>query len=148
MRPTGHSFHCRTSREIFCKCATETLPRASAQQGLCSIGMKKQMERLVFFQINDAAGFKTALKTYLPQITSTATLISPASEQPLTFVNIAFSHTGLTALGITDNLNDARFSEGMFTDAPNLGDDTSQWLPPFTGTSIHGVFVLGSDQVC
>jgi hypothetical protein len=109
--------------------------------------MKKQQERLVFFKINNAAGFKSALKSYLPQITSTATLIGPAAQQPLTYVNLAFSQTGLTTLGITDNLNDLQFSAGQFADAASLGDDTSKWIAPFTGTSIHGVFVLGSDQV-
>lgn len=109
--------------------------------------MKKQTERLVFFSINNAASFRSALKTYLPQITSTATLISPAASQPLAFVNLAFSQTGLTTLGITDDLDDAEFTSGMWADAANLGDDTSKWVSPFKGTSIHGVFVLGSDTV-
>ncbi|KIP02827.1 DyP-type peroxidase [Phlebiopsis gigantea 11061_1 CR5-6] len=115
-------------------------------QGDILVGMKKQTERLVFFQINSASGFRSALKTYLPQITSTATLISPAANQPLAFVNIGFSQTGLTALGITDDLNDAEFASGMWADAANLGDDPSKWVSPFKGTAIHGVFVLGSDQ--
>ena len=109
--------------------------------------MKKQVERLVFFEINDSTGFRTALRSYIPQITSTATLISPASQQPLTFVNLAFSHTGLTELGILDDLLDPYFTAGMWSDASSLGDDTSQWLPAFTGTSIHGVFIMGSDEV-
>jgi hypothetical protein len=109
--------------------------------------MKKQQERLVFFEINNAAGFKSALRSYLPQITSTATLIAPPAQQPLTYVNLAFSQTGLNTLGIKDSLNDDQFSAGQFADAASLGDDTSKWIAPFTGTSIHGVFILGSDQV-
>lgn len=109
--------------------------------------MKKQVERFVFFHINNATGFRSSLKTYIPQITSTATLLSPAAQQPLAFVNLAFSQTGLTALGITDSLDDTQFSSGMFADAPNLGDDMTQWLSPFIGTNIHGVFLIGSDQV-
>lgn len=110
--------------------------------------MKKQKERFVFFQINDAVQFKATLKTYVPaRITSTATLISPPDQQPLAFVNLAFSSTGLRTLGITDNLLDPQFSSGMFADAENLGDDLSQWAPPFTSTSIHGVFLIGTDQV-
>ena len=108
--------------------------------------MKKQVERLIFFQINNATDFKSALKTYLPQITSTSTIISPPAQQPLTFVNLAFSHTGINTLGIPDNLQDPQFTAGMWADAESLGDDTSKWLSPFAGTSIHGVFVLGSDQ--
>lgn len=109
--------------------------------------MKKQKERFIFFQINDAVQFKNALKTYAPHITSTATLISPPAQQPLAFVNLAFSNTGLRTLGITDNLGDQQFSSGMFADAQNLKDDLGQWAPPFTSTSIHGVFLMGSDQV-
>lgn len=103
--------------------------------------MKKQKERFVFFHVNDAASFKTALKTYVPErITSAATLISDPAQQPLAFVNLAFSSTGLQALGITDNMGDAQFPNGQFADASNLGDDLSQWVAPFTGTTIHGVF--------
>jgi hypothetical protein len=109
--------------------------------------MKKQVERLIFIHINNAARFKSSLRIYLPFITSTETLVSPAVLQPLAFVNLAFSQTGLTALGITDNLNDTHFASGMFSDAPNLGDDTSEWISPFAGTNVHAVIVLGSDQV-
>ncbi|KAI0701290.1 hypothetical protein BC835DRAFT_236693 [Cytidiella melzeri] len=116
-------------------------------QGDILVGMKKQIERFVFFHINDATSFKSALKTYAPaNITSTATLLSPASEQPLAFVNIAFSQTGLTALGITDNLGDTQFASGQFADAASLGDDTAQWESAFKGTDVHGVFLIGSDQ--
>jgi hypothetical protein len=109
--------------------------------------MKKQVERLVFFQINDAAGFASSLQSYISFITSTETLISPPAQQPQAFVNLGFSQTGLNMLGITDSLNDPQFAAGMFADAPALGDDTSKWISPFTGTSIHAVAILGSDQV-
>jgi hypothetical protein len=113
-----------------------------------SVGMKKQKERFIFFHINNAANFKAALKTYVPNtITSVATLISPPSAQPLAFVNVAFSQTGLSTLGITDNLGDTQFASGQFADAASLGDDTSKWESAFKGTDIHGVFLIGSDQV-
>ncbi|KAI0338774.1 peroxidase TAP [Trametopsis cervina] len=116
-------------------------------QGDILVGMKKQKERFVFFHINDAPTFKTALKAYVPTtVTSVATLISPASSQPLAFVNIAFSQTGLTKLGITDNLGDSQFAAGQYADAPSLGDDTGTWESAFKGTNIHGVFLIGSDQ--
>nr|CDN40127.1 Dye-decolorizing peroxidase [Bjerkandera adusta] len=123
-----------------------TLPLDNIQ-GDILVGMKKQKERFVFFHVNDATSFKTALKTYVPDhITSAQTLISDPSEQPLAFVNLAFSNTGLQALGVTDSLGDAQFPNGQFADASNLGDDLSQWVAPFTGTAIHGVFLIGSDQ--
>ena len=63
--------------------------------------MRKQKERFVFFHVNDATQFKKSLQAYIPaRITSCATLISSPDRQPLAFVNLAFSSTGLTALGI------------------------------------------------
>ena len=109
--------------------------------------MKKQKEIFYFFHINNAATFKTALRAYNPEIASTAVLLSPPASQPLAFVNVAFSQTGLTALGVIDNLGDSQFAEGQFADAVNLGDDTSKWDSAFAGTNIHGVFLIGSDQV-
>jgi hypothetical protein len=107
--------------------------------------MKKPVEHFYFFKINDAAQFKTALKSQLSLITSAATLISPPSQQPAAYVNIAFSQSGLTALGVTDSLGDANFAAGQFADASNLKDDTSVWQSQFKGTSIHGVILVGSD---
>ncbi|PSR77990.1 hypothetical protein PHLCEN_2v7617 [Hermanssonia centrifuga] len=115
-------------------------------QGDIFVGMKKQLETFYFFHINDATSFKTALKSYVPTITSTATLLSPASSQPLAFVNIAFSSSGLKELGITDNLGDQQFSSGMYADATNLGDSLSNWKSTYAGTDIHGVFLMGTDQ--
>ena len=109
--------------------------------------MKKQKETFYFFHINNAAAFKTALATYLPKITSTSTILSAPSLQPNAFVNVAFSQSGLDTLGITDNLGDSFFTAGQFADAPTLFDDMSQWEAPFNGTNIHGLFLIGSDQV-
>ena len=111
-----------------------------------SVGMKKPVELFYFFHIANAANFKTALKTnVIPLVTSTATLISPAASQPLAFLNIGFSQSGLTALGITDNLGDTTFAAGQFADATSLGDVQSDWETPYAGTSIHGVLLIGSD---
>nr|AZJ17935.1 dye-decolorizing peroxidase [Irpex lacteus] len=116
-------------------------------QGDILVGMKKNKERFVFFHINDASRFKDVLKTYAPaNITSVATLVSPAPLQPLAFVNVAFSRTGLSTLGVKDNLGDNAFNAGQFADAEGLGDDTGVWESAFKGTHIHGVFLIGSDQ--
>lgn len=110
--------------------------------------MKKQKEQFVFFHINNATTFKKVLKTYAPaNITSIQTLLSAPSAQPLAFVNLAFSQSGATALGVTDDLGDSFFSAGQFADASALGDDTSNWDSTFTGTDVHGVFLIGSDEV-
>ncbi|KAF8322306.1 peroxidase TAP [Clavulina sp. PMI_390] len=109
--------------------------------------MKKPLELFYFFQINNAAGFKTCLKTnVVPLVTSTYQILSPPAQQPLALLNIAFSQSGLTTLGITDNLGDSQFAGGQWADATNLNDDTSTWEDVWKGTNIHGVFLMASDQ--
>jgi hypothetical protein len=108
--------------------------------------MKKKQELFFFFSIANATEFKAKLHTNIrPLITTTTQLLSVAS-QPTTAVNIAFSNTGLLALGVTDSLGDALFEQGQASDASALGDPgTVNWVPGFVGTSVHGVFILASD---
>nr|AVJ41190.1 dye-decolorizing peroxidase [Irpex lacteus] len=116
-------------------------------QGDILVGMKKDKEKFVFFHINNATAFKSVLKTYAPaNITSVATIIGPVANQPLAFVNLAFSHAGFGALNVTDDLQDTAFSDGQFKDSPNLGDDTSTWEEAFKGTNVDGVFLIGSND--
>ncbi|EIN06909.1 peroxidase TAP [Punctularia strigosozonata HHB-11173 SS5] len=114
-------------------------------QGDILVGMKKPVESFFFFHINDPAQFKTDMKNQLSVIASVATLISPPAQQPAAYVNVAFSQSGLTTLGITDDLGDAAFTTGQFADAENLNDDITQWQSEFKGTNIHGVFLVCSD---
>lgn len=113
-----------------------------------SIGMKKPLELFYFFKINDVATFKKQLRTnVIPLVTSTRTIISPAASQPLAFLNIAFSQSGLRTLGINDDLGDPNFEAGQWAEAQTgLGDDISGWESVWQGTNIHGVFLIGSDQ--
>ncbi|KAF5353667.1 hypothetical protein D9758_008660 [Tetrapyrgos nigripes] len=117
-------------------------------QGDILIGMKKKKELFFFFSITDAATFKSKLSSDIkPFITSTNQLLS-SSTQPITAVNIAFSQAGLTALGVSDNLDDDAFTNGQFANAAKLGDaGTTNWVSGFAGTKIHGVFLLASDTV-
>jgi hypothetical protein len=65
-------------------------------------GMKKNKELFFFFGVNNAATFKAKLASdILPLITSTTEILS-VNTQPVTAVNIAFSHTGLVTLGVTE----------------------------------------------
>ncbi|KAJ6554263.1 hypothetical protein B0H19DRAFT_1152998, partial [Mycena capillaripes] len=116
-------------------------------QGDILIGMKKKQQLFYFFSIANAAAFKPLLADdILPLITTTTQLLS-VSTQPITAVNIAFSQTGLAALNITDALStDTIFSNGQFKDLTNLGDPGStNWVPEFAGTGIHGVILFASD---
>ncbi|KAL0066357.1 dye-decolorizing heme-containing peroxidase [Marasmius tenuissimus] len=99
-------------------------------QGDILVGMKKDKELFYFFQITDAAKFKSKLGTDIHgRITSTTKLLDVAT-QPITAVNIAFSQSGLSAL----------------RHAGTLGDPgTGNWVQGFAGTGIHGVLLLASD---
>ena len=109
--------------------------------------MKKQMERFLFFEIRDVAHFRRTLKAYVPRITSAATLIPPPQFQPLTFINVAFSQTGLETLNVTDVIGDTLFQQGQASQASVLGDPgTTNWVPQFVGTNVHGVFLVASDS--
>lgn len=108
--------------------------------------MKKKKELFYFFSISDADEFKKRLASDInPLITSTQALLD-VSTQPITAVNIAFTQTGLTTLGITDDLDDTLFSAGQVDDAVALGDPgTTGWVEAFDGTGIHGLLILASD---
>ncbi|KAJ6469526.1 fungal peroxidase [Mycena sanguinolenta] len=116
-------------------------------QGDILIGMRKKNELFYFFRIENAAQFKSHLKSVIaPLVTSTAHLLD-ISSQPTTALNIAFSQTGLHALGISDSLNDAAFAGGQLQDIANLGDPgTKNWVPQFIGTNIHAVILLASNS--
>ncbi|KAK7444358.1 dye-decolorizing heme-containing peroxidase [Stygiomarasmius scandens] len=115
-------------------------------QGDVLIGEKKNKELFFFFGIQNATAFKSKLSSDIsPLVTNTNQLLS-VDTQPVTAVNIAFSQSGLTALGVTDNLKDSAFSSGQFADAENLGDPgTSNWISGFIGTRVHGVLMFFSD---
>lgn len=110
--------------------------------------MKKNKEFFLFFGIANAKAFKAKLKSdILPLVTTTTQLLN-VSAQPTTALNIAFSHTGLLALNVIDTLGDLAFTEGQLANANGLGDPgTTNWVPQFVGTNIHGVILLASDTV-
>jgi hypothetical protein len=112
------------------------------------IGMKKMKELFYFFGIDDVASFKTKLATDILPLITTTTQMLENSTQPITLLNIAFSQRGLDALNVSDSLGDSDFSNGQFNDATNLNDPgTTNWVPEFTGTGIHGVLLFASDSV-
>lgn len=70
--------------------------------------------------IDNPISFKTTMQTDIaPLITSTALLLSPQFESPHC-INLAFSATGLNAIGVTEDLSDSAFTGGQFADASNL----------------------------
>ncbi|EEB98446.1 hypothetical protein MPER_02040, partial [Moniliophthora perniciosa FA553] len=73
-------------------------------QGDILVGMKKDKELFFFFGIQDAAAFKSKLVSDIHGLVTSTTQLLDVALQPVTAVNIAFSQTGLTALGVTDDL--------------------------------------------
>ncbi|KAJ7205969.1 dye-decolorizing peroxidase precursor [Mycena pura] len=111
------------------------------------VGQQKNKELFFFFKVNDAATFKAKLASDIIPLITTTTEVLSEDTQPVTAVNLAFSNTGLVALGVDDELGDPDFVAGQFSEATSVGDDPSTWNPAFAGTNIHGVFLLASDTV-
>ncbi|KAJ7098361.1 fungal peroxidase [Mycena epipterygia] len=109
------------------------------------IGMRKNKELFFFFEIANAKDFKAKLGSdILPLVTSTTQILGNVTVA----LNIAFSHTGLLALNVSDTLGDPDFSAGQLANAATLGDPgTTNWVPQFVGTNIHGLMLIASDTV-
>ena len=136
-----------TSKVISCELLVYLFLTRSSPSIPCSIGMKKKVELFFFFHINNPPAFKKSLKALAPSIT-TITQLLEVSTQPDALVNVAFSFTGLSALGVNESLNAPIFSAGQFADAASLGDPgTTNWVPAFKGTNVHGLFILASDSI-
>ncbi|KAF8584885.1 Dyp-type peroxidase [Ramaria rubella] len=121
-------------------------------QGDILIGMRKNKELFFFFGIQSVATFKSKLASDIyPLITSTAQLLDNTTTPPATLLNIAFSQSGLTTLGVSGGLVDSSdpFATGQANDSVNLGDPqpiTNNWIPGFVNTnSLHGVLLIGSN---
>ncbi|KIM91350.1 hypothetical protein PILCRDRAFT_57880 [Piloderma croceum F 1598] len=116
-------------------------------QGDVLQGLAKKFEIFLFGAITDATKFREQLRDIIPLITTTTQALADAQKiadhkaqghsnyLKLVGTNIAFSQKGLDALGITDDLGDAIFKQGMLADASagaqGLGDPGV-----VTGTSV------------
>jgi len=129
-------------------------------QGDVLIGMQKNVERFIFFRIEDVATFKTRLRSHLaPQMTTTRTVCSREFQLfeyknqgktdllPMIGVNMGFTNRGIEKLVPGARLGDASFDAGAVARAASLGDPVERskpttWLKPFSGSSIDGVFLI------
>ncbi|KAI1825969.1 Dyp-type peroxidase [Xylaria intraflava] len=133
-------------------------------QGDILEGLGKKNETLCFFRIRDhhADSFRKQLGQFIPLVTSTAEAkkfhenIREAKREAAKLgklvdliensgINIAFSHKGLLALGITDDIGDEIFKNGMFADAESLGDEVKDWDANFK-KEIHGVIIITANS--
>lgn len=141
-------------------------------QGDILEGLVKKFETFVFFAITDATHFRQRLKAIIPLITTTTQALANSKAIAdhkangnsdlikLVGTNIAFSQTGLTALGIKDNLGDSLFRKGQLADASDgvngLGDPgvvngstvDPAWEPAFKEKGLpHGcILITGESQ--
>lgn len=129
-------------------------------QGDVLIGLQKFVERFIFFEISDAAGFKKFLRhEIIKRITTTRDVQTrefqlrdlknhgKSDPIPNIGVNVAFTITGLSKLVLDPNLGDLAFQAGAIGRASSLGDPSQAgkptgWLPEFLSDKIDGVFLV------
>jgi Dyp-type peroxidase family len=134
-------------------------------QGDVLIGLQKFAEQFLFFQIQDAAGFKTLLRRKIaPRITTTRTVqerefhlrdyknSGNSAPLPNVGVNLGFTASGIGKLiPATNNgqtLGDPSFVAGAKKRAKFLGDpvdgagNPTTWVPQFLNATIDGVFLI------
>lgn len=141
-------------------------------QGDVLVGLQKNSQTFMFFQINDVATFKTVLRADIARRLTMTRLVVAREFQvrdakfrsgpvaagkpaplPLVGVNVGFTSAGIKKLVPDANLGDASFAAGASTQAKGLGDpvdgngNLTTWLAPYTSGAIDGVLsVTGGDD--
>jgi Dyp-type peroxidase family len=106
----------------------------------------------VVLRIDERAAGHEVLKRLLPTIASAADRTSPAGN---TWVSVALSYQGLSALGVPRRALDSfprEFRQGMAARAAELGDSggdaPEHWERPFGTPDVHiGLMAIAPDQV-
>ncbi|KAI1110097.1 hypothetical protein F5Y14DRAFT_430250 [Nemania sp. NC0429] len=133
-------------------------------QGDILEGLGKKNESFLFFRIKagKASAFRHDLRSFIPLVTTTSEAkdfhhkikehkkeaAKHGRPRPMienSGVNIGFSQKGLDALGITDDIGDDGFKNGMLADAADLQDDLADWDHNFK-KEIHGVIVATANN--
>ncbi|KAG2336934.1 Dyp-type peroxidase [Suillus weaverae] len=126
--------------------ATSDLPDLDNVQGDVIYIFPKKAENFIFFRINDAASFRTALQSFKPttandvkdNLTSIAVAKARAFETrssvqivDLAQYQIAFSRTGMYFLGVNEDTGDVRFDKHCMSDDKRFLGDQRDWDPIF-----------------
>lgn len=127
-----------------------------------SPGLPKAFEYFIFFQIDNVAGFRDTMRSYvIPKISTAREVFGMMKNKtfpPSGFPNdhweyvgcsVGFSSRGLAELNLTDYLHDEAFHRGQKRDAKDLGDAGSErngvfqpdWDTKYL-EDIHGVFQI------
>ena len=129
-------------------------------QGDILIGLQKNLERFIFFEITDAKLFKTLLRIHLARRITTTHVVQLQEFElrdhrdqgktdilPMIGVNIGFTNSGIDKLAPGVRLGDASFEAGAEAQAESLGDPMngskpSTWLLEFLDGKIDGVLLV------
>ncbi|EJD46896.1 DyP-type peroxidase [Auricularia subglabra TFB-10046 SS5] len=126
--------------------AATSLPTGDIQADIL-VGMHKNKQLFYFFAIKDVAKFKSHLASDIAPFVTSVKQLADVAAQPLVALNIAFSHTGLLTLGVSDSLGDRLFEGGQEKDAvQSFNESTAKWVSAFVSRSIDGVILLASDS--
>lgn len=129
------------------------------------VGFNKDHQRLVFLNFPNPASARAFLQAIAPDIASASEVRSfnalfkeihrrggEEGTVEATWLNIAFTASGLTALGAAGmETFPVEFTQGMAAQAQTLGDtDESQpsnWVPPFNpgATPVHAMVIIAAD---
>ncbi len=130
-------------------------------QGDVVVGLQKNFQRFIFFEIKAVPQFKAKLRNVLAErITTSETVLERNKELaalkgynlhlmlPLVGFNIAFTRTGIEKLQPGSDLKDASFHDGARARAKANNDpvdasgDPTTWLPEFAAHPIDGVMFV------
>ncbi|KAI3611319.1 hypothetical protein WG66_002137 [Moniliophthora roreri] len=135
------------------------LPDLNNVQGDVYFMFPKRWQRFMFFKITNAAQFQKDLDTYTPRITSSAQTVKDldkidkegGSGLDIISSGIAFTKSGLKAMGIKKHLKEPHFDQGsLFNEKAKLGDQ-GQYDSVFDGDGKNdGVILLtaGEKDTC
>jgi Dyp-type peroxidase family len=134
-------------------------------QGDVILGLPKRVERFLFFQIKEVSHFRKGLSELVPMITTMKQVLDDRDQinnhkptgggtlLPLSGTNIAFSHAGLSKLGLKSDIKDELFKKGQKIEAISLGDPPDphkatepDWLPEFKETIDLIILVTGDNK--
>ncbi len=131
-------------------------------QGDVLIGLQKNHERFVFFQIANVNDFKTTLRVkFASHVTSSAEVLHREHQLerhkaeggrgvlPVVGVNVAFTDKGIKTLVPGANLDPTDTFDKVAKDRANVAGDLqdaagvpSNWKAPFANDAIDGVFLV------
>jgi Dyp-type peroxidase family len=135
-------------------------------QGNVLAGFNKDHQRLLFFRLGDTHRARAWLTTIVDETATTEEVLAfndlfrqararrgtEISTPQASWLNVAFTHPGLAALGVPAtelSMFPEAFRQGMAARAQLLGDvDESapaRWVGPFASPDVHGLLLLAAD---